>query len=106
MEISPILIPLAAIGGVFITAILLRKFDNDERMAMIQKGLNPYTPKPRPHKSNAMITFHFAAIVIGLSLGLLIGHMLDRLLCLYKLVAYFSIFMLFYIIGMLISYFN
>lgn len=106
MEISPILIPIAAIVGVFTTAVLLRKFENDERMAMIEKGLNPHTPKPkRPRpKSTSMITFHFAAISIGLSLGLLIGHLLHSVLDMFAPIAYFSMILLFGGIGLLVSY--
>jgi hypothetical protein len=105
MEISPILIPISAIVCVFVTAVLLRKFENDERMAMIEKGLNPYIPKPRKPRSNSIITFHFATIAIGVSLGLLIGHLLESVFDMFGPVAYFSMILLFGGLGLLVSYF-
>jgi uncharacterized protein YacL len=84
--------------------ILLRKFENDERMAMIEKGLNPHMPKPRRPKTNSMITFHFAAIAIGVSIGLLIGNLLENLVNMNEAVAYFSMILLFGGIGLLVSY--
>jgi hypothetical protein len=104
MEISPLLIPISAIVGAFIMIILLRKFENDERMAMIEKGLNPHMPKPRRPKTNSMITFHFAAISIGVSLGLLIGYLLESVFNMFAPVAYFSMILLFGGIGLLVSY--
>lgn len=104
MEISPLLIPISAIVGVFTMIILLRKFENDERMAMIEKGLNPHMPKPRQPKTNSMITFHFAAIAIGVSIGLLIGNLLENLVNMNEAIAYFSMILLFGGIGLLVSY--
>lgn len=105
MEISPILIPVSAIVGAFAMIILLRKFENDERMAMIEKGLNPHMPKPRQPRSTAMVTFHFAAIAIGVSLGLLVGNVLYNVIHIHRGIAYLSMVLMFGGLGLLVSYF-
>lgn len=105
MEFSPVLIPLSAIVGTFAMIILLRKYENDERLAMIEKGLNPHMPKPRQPRSTAMITFHFAAIAIGVSIGLLVGNILDKTLNIHRGIAYLSMVLMFGGLGLLVSYF-
>ncbi len=102
MEFSPILIPIILFIGLFTMIIFLRKYENEERMAMIEKGINPgNTTKPRINPSG---TLRFGLLAIGAGTGLLIGNFLERSLDLYRPVAYFSMVLLFGGTGLLVSY--
>lgn len=67
---DPILVPIILGVAVFTMIIFLRKYENDERMAMIEKGLDLNVPKPV--KSSGVL--RFALLAIGVGLGVLIGY--------------------------------
>src|SRR4028119_588788 len=97
-----ILVPIALFIGVFTMIIFLRKYENEERMAMIEKGINPANvTKP---KTNPSGTLRFALLAIGAGIGLLVGSMLENTRLVEEEVAYFSMVLLFGGMGLLVSY--
>lgn len=71
--------------GTLIMVVFLRKYTNIERMALIEKGQEPYQIK----QSNTSIPLRFSLLFIGFGLGLLIGYFLDSAFGMEE-VAYFS----------------
>ena len=97
-----ILVPIALFIGVFTMIIFLRKYENEERMAMIERGMDPKTTaRPRISPSG---TLRFALLAIGSGIGLLVGSMLKNSNLVEEEVAYFSMVLLFGGLGLLISY--
>ncbi|MBS1507865.1 MAG: hypothetical protein JSS79_14590 [Bacteroidetes bacterium] len=73
--IMGIMVPIIISIGVFITLIYVRKFENLERMAIIEKGLAPdYFKK----ESTTAPVLRWSLLLIGSGVGLLLGHWLDR----------------------------
>ena len=97
-----ILVPITLFIGVFTMIIFLRKYENEERMAMIEKGINPAnTTKPKTHPSG---TLRFTLLAIGAGVGLLVGNMLEKANLVEEEVAYFAMVLLFGGVGLLVSY--
>ncbi len=97
-----ILVPIAFFIGSFTMIIFLRKYENEERMAMIEKGMNPAN-KTKP-KTNPSGTLRAALLAIGAGVGLLVGSMLEKSGLVDDEVAYFSMVLLFGGLGLLLSY--
>jgi hypothetical protein len=103
IEFLAIMIPIIAIIGVFTMIIYLRKYDNIERMAMIEKGVSPEflnIKKPR----NTSFPLRASLLLIGAGLGLFMGHILERNFNLEEEVAYFSMLFIFGGIGLGLAY--
>src|SRR5258708_1093563 len=94
------LIPIIISIGVFITIVYIRKFQNLERMAIIDKGLNPDLFK---RESSTAPTLRLALLFIGAGTGLLFGYFLDRAWDMEE-VAYFSMIFIFGGIGLGLAY--
>lgn len=92
----PILVPL----GAFAMIVFIRKFENTERLKMIEHGMDPTANRPK----RAAGGLKFALVAIGVGIGLLVGSMLDSTGIVYEEVAYFSMGFLFGGIGLLIGY--
>ena len=102
MEFSPILIPIILFIGLFTMIIFLRKYENEERMAMIEKGITPgIANKPKISPSG---TLRFGLLAVGAGIGLLMGNFLEKALGLDEVIAYFSMVLLFGGGGLLVSY--
>jgi hypothetical protein len=70
-----VMIPIIISIGVFITIVYIRKFENLERMAIIEKGLAPdYFKK----ESTTAPVLRWSLLLIGSGVGLLLGYWLDR----------------------------
>lgn len=102
-EALSIMIPIVAIIGTFIMVVYLRRFENAERMSMIEKGVDPtlFTKKQR---SNSSGTLRASLLFMGAGFGLLIGYFLDRAYGMEE-VAYFSMIFIFGGIGLGAAYF-
>ena len=72
---DPVLIPILVPLGVFAMIYGLRYFDNKERMAMIEKGMDPGMRKKRT--SRPVNTLKGGLIFIGVGVGLLLAYYFD-----------------------------
>jgi hypothetical protein len=72
MEQLGILVPIFMFLGLFTMVIFLRKYENDERMAMIEKGIAPVGNK----KSFGIIALRLGLMSIGIGLGILVGFII------------------------------
>src|SRR5882672_9216852 len=100
VAIMGIMIPIISIIGFFIAIIYIRKFQNAERMAIIEKGLNPEIFKK---ESSSAGTLRAAMLLLGAGLGLLFGYFLDRAWDMEE-VAYFSMIFIFGGLGLGTAY--
>jgi hypothetical protein len=101
LEMIAVFIPIVAIIGAIIMVVYLRRFENEERMAMIEKGVDPsvFTKKVR----NTSGALRASLLFVGAGIGLLIAYFLDRAFAMEE-VAYFSMVFLFGGAGLGISY--
>jgi hypothetical protein len=88
----------AAIFGVSYVVITAR---NRERLAMIEKGINPLEFKP---KSNYGGLLKWALLIIGVGIGFFVGSLFDAYTTLQEEPAYFGSVMIFGGLGLLIAY--
>ena len=95
-----VMIPIIGIIGAFIIIGYLRKFQNMERMAIIDKGLDPSLFKSERVTAAAL---RASLLLIGAGLGLLMGYWLDRTFGMDN-VAYFSMIFIFGGIGLGVAY--
>jgi len=70
-----VMVPIIGSIGLFITIIYIRKFQNLERMAIIDKGLAPDIFKK---ESSSAGTLRAALLLMGAGTGLLLGYFFDR----------------------------
>jgi len=94
----PIIITLAA----FIMIVYIRKFENIERMSMIEKGVSPELF--RKERSAGGGTLRWSFLLIGIGIGFLMGYWLDRTFDMEE-TGYFSMLFIFGGLGLGISYF-
>lgn len=73
--------------------IYLRKIQNIERMAMIEKGVGPELFNIKRHHS-ASLPLRFSLLLIGAGLGLLMGYFLHENFNM-NAIAYFSMLFIF-----------
>ncbi len=96
----PILIPLAFFAMIF--GIFYLK--NKERMAMIERGMEPTLPKPKRQEIN-VTSLQFGLLIMGCGIGLFIAYLLNYFLFKEESLAiYFSLIAIFGGLGLLISY--
>lgn len=103
VEVLGVMIPIIAIIGAFIMVIYLRRYENDERMAMIEKGVDPVIFRRAKSPHNASGTLRASLLLIGAGVGLLLGYFLDRAFYMEE-VAYFSMLFIFGGIGLGTAY--
>jgi hypothetical protein len=97
-----VMIPIVTVIGLFVMIIHLRKYENQERMAMIEKGVGPEFLNIR-RESNPSLPLRTSLLFIGIGLGLLTGYFLDRSFDMEK-VAYFSMTFIFGGMGLGLAY--
>ena len=96
-----VLLPIIITLGAFVMIAYIRKFENLERMAIIEKGLSPdYFMKNRTSGG----TLRWAFLLIGVGIGFLMGYWLDRAYNMEE-TGYFSMLFIFGGLGLGISYF-
>lgn len=76
VELIAILIPIVLIVGFFIMIIYLRRYQNEERMAMIEKGVSPELFSKKELTFSG--TLRASLLLIGVGIGFLSGYFLDR----------------------------
>ena len=67
-------IPITAILGFVGLMIILRKFDNDEKMAMIEKGMT--LPQKQSAKVNPAAALRWGCLFVGVGLGIFVANMI------------------------------
>lgn len=97
-----VMIPIVAMIGTFVMIVYLRKFENLERMSMIEKGLDPSLFRSR-HYRNTSMPLRASLLLIGAGVGLLFGYWLDSITFMDE-VAYFSMLFICGGIGLGLSY--
>ena len=95
-----IILPIIISLGAFVMIVYIRKFSNLERMAIIEKGLNPDFFKEEQSTSGAL---RASLLLIGAGFGLLLGYWLDRSFNMEE-VGYFSMLFIFGGIGLGLAY--
>ena len=103
IPIVGLLIPIIGTIGVFTMIVFLRKYDNDEKMAMIAKGITP--PQKISHQVNPSHSLRWGFILVGFGIGLLMGSLLESLIEIDGDTAHFSMIFIFGGLGLLLSYF-
>ena len=100
MEVA-IIVPVVSVISIVTMIIFIRKFTNDERMAMIEKGSDAEMFK----NSGVFTPLRFGLLLIGAGLGLLMGSIIDNIFFSYDgEVAYFSMIFIFAGAGLFLSY--
>jgi len=95
-----ILVPILIALGAFVMVVFIRKYENAEKLKMIEQGMDPNLNRPK----KAAGGLKFALVAIGIGIGLLIGNFLDVSGAVDDEVAYFSMGSIFGGLGLLIGY--
>jgi hypothetical protein len=91
VEVLGVMIPIIGIIGAVIMVIYLRKYENEERMAMIDKGLDPALFAKKPRSTSGAL--RASLLLIGGGFGLLLGYFLDAQFNMQE-VGYFSMLLI------------
>jgi len=105
VPIVGIMVPIVAIISTFTMIVFLRKYDNDEKMAMIAKGIAPPEKSTKNYNVNPSHSLRWGFVLIGFGIGLLMGSLLESILNIDDDVAHFSMIFIFGGLGLLVSYF-
>lgn len=97
-----IMIPIIGIIGIVVTVIYLRRYSNEERMAMIDKGLDPSLFANKQGTISG--TLRASLLLIGAGVGLLLGYILEYNFRMDE-VGYFSMVLISGGIGLGIAYY-
>jgi hypothetical protein len=97
-----ILLPIIISLGAFVMLGYMRKFKNLERMAIIDKGLDPNLFKDDQLRTSGAL--RAGLLLMGAGFGFLMGYWLDRSFDMEE-VAYFSMLFIFGGMGLLLAYF-
>ena len=93
VETLGVMIPIISIIGAVIVIIYLRRYENEERMAMIEKGIDPSVFAKKQRTTSGAL--RAALLLIGAGTGLLLGNVLDSTFRVEEEVAYFSMLLIF-----------
>ncbi|MEO9805636.1 MAG: DUF6249 domain-containing protein [Reichenbachiella sp.] len=98
------LIPIVLFISIAIVLIIIRKFQNDERLALIEKGgdANIFN---RNQKNNSFPALRYGLLLIGAGIGILVGNIVAEARLLDDEPAVFSFLMIFGGTGLFASYF-
>jgi hypothetical protein len=95
------LIPIVLGLGIFAMIVYLRRFENMERMAMIERGMSPAESK---RQSNTSIPLRFSMLLMGFGIGLLLATLFDHFLYMNQDSLYFSLILIFGGLGLGVAY--
>lgn len=102
VAILGIMLPIVSVVSIVIMVVYLRRYENKERMAMIEKGVNPEIFRRQGGGTSG--TLRFSLLLMGVGLGFLVGYFLDRTFDMRE-VGYFSMLFIFGGIGLGLAYF-
>jgi hypothetical protein len=95
-----IMLPIIISLGAFVMVVYIRKFENLERMAIIEKGISPDLFKRNRSTSGPL---RASLLLLGAGIGLLMGYWLDRAFDMEE-VGYFSMLLIFGGLGLGLAY--
>ncbi|MEM8895087.1 MAG: DUF6249 domain-containing protein [Bacteroidota bacterium] len=100
MEVA-IIVPVVSVLSIVTLIIFIRKFINDERMAMIEKGVDSKIFR----NTGESAPLRYGLLLIGIGIGLLFGSVLEAMFySLNEEAGYFSMISLFGGLGLFLSY--
>ena len=101
-----IVIPVSFFLMVFAIVYISVTTRNRERLAMIEKGVDPklFTSEPKPANISSYSTFKWGLFLIGLAVGLFIGAMFDEYTSLPEAPMYISMILMFGGLALVIAY--
>jgi predicted MFS family arabinose efflux permease len=73
--IIALFIPITAIVSIALIAVYFRRYNNTERMALIERGINIYEHQPK--KKESYDALKAGLFFIGIGLGFLAGYILE-----------------------------
>jgi hypothetical protein len=97
-----VLLPIIITLGAFIMVVYLRKYQNVERLLMIEKGVSPELFRDKRAGNSGTLRWSF--LLIGIGIGFLMGYWLDRMFDMEE-TGYFSMLFIFGGLGLGLSYF-
>jgi predicted MFS family arabinose efflux permease len=97
-----VLIPIIISLGAFVMVVFLRRYQNVERMAMIERGLSPADSEWHD-RSKSTSGMKWGLLLIGIGLGFLMGYFLDRQFYMDE-VGYFSMIFIFGGLGLVAAH--
>ena len=101
-----IVIPVSFFLMVFAIVYIAVTTRNRERLAMIEKGVDPklFTPEPRPVSVSGYATFKWGLFMIGLAVGLFLAALLDKYSDLPEAPMYVSMILVFGGLALIVAY--
>jgi hypothetical protein len=101
-----IVIPVSFFLMVFAIVYITVTTQNRERMAMIEKGVDPklFTREPKPVRISAYATFKWGLFMVGLAIGLFIAALLEQNTDLPEGPMYISMILVFGGLALIIAY--
>jgi hypothetical protein len=103
VPVVALLIPIIGTISIFTMIVFLRKYENDEKMAMIAKGITP--PQKASFNVNPSHSLRWGFVLVGFGIGLLMGSLLESVTNMDGETAHFSMIFIFGGLGLLASYF-
>src|SRR6218665_1114383 len=103
MEAVALVVPVTAIVCIAGLLILLRKFENDERMAMIEKGLTP--PQKGSLRVNPASALRWGCLFMGVGFGIFVANIVESIRDYNSEALYPALILFFGGFGLLISYY-
>lgn len=103
VETLGVLIPFAFFALVFGSLYIHLTTRNKERLAMIEKGVNPEIFTQKSEQKSEYGNFKFGLFMIGVALGIIAGYFLSEA-GMDGTAAYFSMIFLFGGIGLIVSF--
>ena len=99
-----LLIPIILSVGLFALIFGIYYLRNRERMAMIERGMEPHSGLPKQRQSNPAFTLTFGLLLIGSGLGLFIAWLIATFIVIYNSALYISLIAIFGGLGLFTAY--
>lgn len=105
MELEPIFISAIVFG--FSYAVIFLLVRKKERMAMLEKGVDPaiFQQAVVKGRNTSTAALKYGLLFIGVALGIFLGSLLDEMTTLNDQASYFSMIFLFGGIGLVVAHF-
>ncbi|MEP2024334.1 MAG: DUF6249 domain-containing protein [Reichenbachiella sp.] len=104
MQGPEFLIPLVFFISIAVVIIVIRKFQNDERLALIEKGGDANIFKT-DGKNNSFPALRYGLLLFGAGIGILVGNIVAEARIIDDEAAVFSFLLIFGGAGLFASYF-